>query len=129
MVNGRPVMNTRTPEKTKAWELYVSLISRQARTRARIDKPHDGPVILGCVFYLEIPKSWSQKKRQQALDGIIRATSVPDLSNLLKSIEDGGENVLWKNDSSIIGYGTVDGGITCKRYSDTPRVEVEAIFL
>jgi Holliday junction resolvase RusA-like endonuclease len=129
MINGHPVMRTITPTKTRAWETYVSLIARQARTRARIDNPHDGPVVLGCVFYLEIPKSWSEKKKQQARDGSLRATGVPDLSNLIKSIEDGCEGVLWVNDSSIIEYGTVDGLPMSKRYSNTPRVEVEAVFL
>ena len=128
MKDGRPMMRTRTPTKTRAWETYVSLIARQARTRARIDHPHDGPVILGCIFYLEIPKSWTEKKKAQALDGSIRAVSDPDLSNLFKSIEDGCEGVLWINDSSIIEYGTVDGIPPGKRYSDNPRVEVEAVL-
>jgi Holliday junction resolvase RusA-like endonuclease len=129
MIGGHPVMRTKTPDKTRAWETYVSLIARQARTRARIDRPHDGPVVLGCVFYLKIPKSWSEKKKQQAREGWLRATDVPDLSNLLKSIEDGCEGVLWLNDSSIFSYGTVDGTNTGKYYSDTPRVEVEAVLL
>lgn len=129
MINGRPVMRTKTPDATRTWENYVSLISRQARTRARLDHPHDGPVRLGCIFYLEIPKSWSEKKKSMARENLIPATSVPDLSNLFKSIEDGCESVLWTNDSHIVEYGTVDGTPSCKRYSDTPRVEVEAVFL
>jgi len=131
MVNGYPVMRTRTPPRTKAWEEYVSLIARQARTRARIDNPQDGPAVLGCVFYLAIPKSWPEKKKQQARDGLIRPMAVgdPDVSNLIKAIEDGCEGVLWTNDTTVVDYGTVDGLPTGKRYSDTPRVEVEAVFL
>lgn len=130
MIDGHPVMRTKTPDKTKAWEQYVSLIARQARTRARIDHPHSGPVMLGCVFYIAIPKSWSEAKKQQARDGNIRPIVVgePDTSNLIKSIEDGCQGVLWVNDTAIVDYGTVDGLPTGKHYSDTPRVEIEAVF-
>lgn len=130
MINGHPVMRTKTPDKTRAWETYVSLIARQARTRARIDQPHTGPVMLGCIFYIAIPKSWPAAKKQQARDGVIRPIVVgePDTSNLIKSIEDGCQGVLWVNDTAIVDYGTVDGLPTGKHYSDTPRVEVEAVF-
>lgn len=130
MIDGYPVMRTRTPGKTRAWEQYVSMIARQARTRARIDQPHSGPVMLGCVFYIAIPKSWPVAKKQQARDGVLRPMVVgdPDTSNLIKSIEDGCQGVLWVNDTAIVDYGTVDGLPTGKRYSDMPRVEIEAVF-
>jgi len=130
MIDGHPVMRTRTPQRTRAWEQFVGLIARQARTRARIDQPYGGQIMLGCIFYLPIPKSWSRAKKQEARDGLIRPMAIgdPDTSNLLKSIEDGCEGVLWVNDTTIVDYGTVDDLPMGKRYSDTPRVEVEAVF-
>lgn len=128
MINGHPVMRTRTPEKTRAWETYVSLIARQAVARNRFVHPEDGWVSLGCIFFLPIPRSWSEDKRQNAREGIIRPTGTPDLSNLMKSIEDGCEGVLWTNDSAIVEYGTVDGRPTSKYYSETPRVEIEVAY-
>lgn len=126
--NGKPVMRSITPEKTKAWEHFVSLISRQAAVKHGLREPIPlgTPIMLGCVFYMTIPTSWSQKKKQEAREGKIRHTSKPDLSNLLKAIEDGAENVLWTNDSQIVCYGMVDNTVaTQKCYGDDPRTEVE----
>ena len=86
--------------------------------------------MLGCLFYLSIPKSWPEAKKQQARDGTLRPMTVgePDTSNLLKAIEDGCEGVIWVNDVTVLDYGTVDGLPMGKHYSDTPRVEVEIVF-
>lgn len=129
MINGHPVMRTKTPTKTKTWEKYVGLIARQAATRAGITAPPEGAISLGCIFYLPIPESWSESKKQQAREGALRPTGIPDLSNLYKSIEDGCEEVLWRNDSAVVEYGTVRGWPPSKFYSNRPRVEVEVVFL
>jgi Holliday junction resolvase RusA-like endonuclease len=129
MIEGHPVMRTKTPPRTKAWEKYVGLIARQAATRAGITAPPEGAASLGCIFYLPIPESWSEAKKQQAREGTIRPLGYPDLSNLYKSIEDGCEGVLWHNDSAVAEYGTVRGWPPSKYYSARPRVEVEVVFL
>jgi len=129
MIGHRPVMSTKTPPKTKAWERYVGLVARQAAVAAGIAHPQDGAASLGCIFYLPIPESWTEKKKQQAREGTIRPTGYPDLSNLYKSIEDGCEGVLWKNDSAVVEYGTVRSWPPSKYYSHRPRVEVEVVFL
>jgi Holliday junction resolvase RusA-like endonuclease len=127
--NGKVAMKTKTPPNTKAWETYVSLIARQARTKIRMDTAPKSPVELGCIFFLPIPSSWSDKKKQKANEWLVPMTTRPDLSNLLKAIEDACEGILWHNDSQIVQYGTVDGTPTSKRYSDRPRVEVEVKYL
>jgi len=128
--NGKPIIDTKTPDKTKAYEQYVSLIARQAAAQSGLRQPVPlrTPITLGCIFYLPIPSSWSQKKKNRARSGELEHTSRPDLSNLLKSIEDGAEGVLWKNDSQINVYGTVDGEPPKKLYSDEPRVEIEMVW-
>jgi Holliday junction resolvase RusA-like endonuclease len=125
--NGKPLMKSKTPGNTKAWEEYISLVARQAAARAGLRKPIPlgTPVTLGCLFYMPIPSSWSPSKKQQAREGIIEHTSVPDLSNLFKCIEDGAEKVLWHNDSQITCYGTVDGVQPKKLYAREARTEVE----
>jgi len=129
MKNGKLSMKTKTPDKTKGWETYVSLICRQAAANNRLQEVPRGPVVLGCIFYMPIPKSWSKKKKAEALAGTLLPTPKPDLSNFIKAIEDAGEKVLWDNDSQIIGYGTIDGVITSKRYSNKPRVDVEIRYI
>lgn len=125
--DGAPLMKTKTPGKTKAWEQFISLVSRQATVKhgLRNPIPLGTPVILGCLFYMSIPPSWSLAKKERARSGELRHTTRPDLSNLLKCIEDGAEGVLWNNDSQIDSYGTVDGVATKKLYGLQPRTEVE----
>jgi len=125
--NGKPVIDTKTPGKTKAYEQYVALMARRAAAQGGLRQPIPlgTPVTLGCIFYLPIPSSWSPKKKERARSGELQHTSRPDLSNLLKCIEDGAEGVLWKNDSQINVYGTVDGELPRKLYADEPRVEIE----
>ena len=125
--NGKPVMESKTPGKTKAWEEYISLVARQAAARHNLREPipRGTPVTLGCLFFMSIPSSWNPKKKQQAREGTIKPTGVPDLSNLFKCIEDGAEKVLWHNDSQITCYGTVDGAQSQKLYAREARTEVE----
>lgn len=126
--DGKPLMSSKTPGKTAAWEEYISLVARQAAARVGLSKPIPLgiPVTLGCLFYMPIPSSWSAKKKKQAREGIIEPTGSPDLSNLFKCIEDGAEKVLWHNDSQITCYGTVDGIPPKKLYAQDPRTEIEA---
>jgi len=128
--NGKPVMKTTTPGNTKAWEMFVSLNARKAAVKQGIKSPapHGTPVVLSCIFYMPIPPSWSEQKKQEARDGKIQHTSKPDLSNLLKSIEDGAEGVLWANDSQVVRYSDIDGVPTQKLYGDNPRTEIEAVW-
>lgn len=125
--NGKPVMSSKTPGKTKAWEEYIHLVARQAAARHGLLKPIPlgTPVTLGCLFYMSIPSSWPPSKKKEAREGIIEPTGSPDLSNLFKCIEDGAEKVLWQNDAQITCYGTVDGVQSKKLYAREARTEVE----
>jgi Holliday junction resolvase RusA-like endonuclease len=129
--NKNKITRTFTPSKTREWETYVSAIARQVAVKNKLVKPHEGPIILGCIFHRSIPKSLIKtKKQRKALEEKqVFPTTKPDLSNYFKSIEDACEGILWKNDSQIIGYGFIDAKYCCKTYSNNPRVEVEVQFL
>lgn len=75
----------------------------------------DGPLHLDITFYFSYPKM-SKKKREELLHNY--HVYVPDLSNLIKLIEDvGTEAGLYKDDRLI-------SKITSKKeYADTARVE------
>lgn len=64
------------------------------------------------------PKSWSQKKRKAALQGVVHHIVKPDLDNVLKAVGDALNGVVYEDDSQII-----DCHIR-KAYAETPRVEV-----
>lgn len=90
----------------------------------RPEKPLTGAQWLGLRAYLPIPQSWPKSKKAQAQSGAIRPTSKPDLSNLIKHVEDCLEALnFWENDSQVVEYLPGIG----KYYDDGngPRWEIE----
>lgn len=71
-------------------------------------------------FYMPIPKSFSQFKKNACGWGFIEHTSKPDRSNLEKFYEDCANGILWKDDSQITC------GKIIKKYceNDNPRTEI-----
>lgn len=119
------ITKTKTPPRTRAWEEFVSLIARQAAVRHGLRSPITGAVTLGCIFYLPPTKAILNSHRDDVEKEVLPHIIVPDLSNLIKSIEDGCNGVLWVDDCQIDSYGPVDGKPPSKKYSNRPRVEVE----
>ena len=76
-------------------------------------------VRLTCVIYRAVPKSWSRRKRADAIADKIRPTTRPDLDNLIKGIKDALSGVWYKDDSQVVEYGKVG-----KWYAEEPRVYV-----
>ena len=86
-------------------------------TIARKEKASFPEQGLEIIFYLPVPKSWSQwKKKHHHMKG---HASKPDLSNLLKALEDG----LLKEDKMIFNY----AGLT-KKWVNQERGYIEFIY-
>lgn len=66
-----------------------------------------------------IPASWSQRKREAAMRGEIRPAKRPDLSNIVKQVEDAFNGVVYRDDSLIVEYGKLR-----KVYSGQPKIVV-----
>lgn len=81
-------------------------------------------VAFGVDVVLPIPKSWPKADKAAALAGIKLATSKPDLSNVVKAVEDGLNGVVWGDDSQIVRYLPSQ-----KRYGLEPGVMVTVILL
>lgn len=109
IVTGRPVPKGRprvynhhaiTPRKTLEAEHWL-------RDQYIEQNPHSKPftrqICVDCVFYEPIPKSWSKKKRQLAMDGKLSFMSRPDLDNLVKLVLDALNEVAYLDDSQITG--------------------------
>ena len=58
-------------------------------------------------------------KREAALAGTLRPTTKPDVSNVLKGVEDALKGVWYKDDSQIIGFDELG-----KWYGERPRIEI-----
>lgn len=72
------------------------------------------PLSVNVAFHVEVPASWSKKRRAAALSGEIRPTGKPDLDNCIKLIFDGLNKIAWLDDSQVVTL------TASKRYDTTP---------
>ena len=103
------------PAKSRNYKQIV----RAEAVKVKPDKPLEGALSLTVKVYREIPKSFSRKKRAQAIEGSLRPTTKPDLSNLVKGIEDALNSIIYRDDAQLVDVDLQ------KFYSEQPRVEVE----
>jgi Holliday junction resolvase RusA-like endonuclease len=70
--------------------------------------PLKGPLRMSCIFAIKPPSSWSEKKKKEAVLGFDLPDKKPDLSNILKTIEDALEGIVYENDCQICQYGDLE---------------------
>lgn len=104
-----------TPEKTVRYESLVALAAQEAMQGAQLI---EGPVRITINIYCDIAQSWSQKKKNAALDGFIRPTGKPDWDNVAKAISDALNGIVYRDDKQIVW------ALVTKQYAAAPRVEV-----
>lgn len=115
VAQARPRFNRHTgraydTQKSKSWKerVYFSALPHKPKELLT------GPVYLHVNIHRSIPKSWSKKKRAAATNLEVLPTSKPDLSNILKGIEDALNGVIWRDDSQVVGLKM------SKAYTDKP---------
>ena len=106
-----------TPKKTADYERRVKICVMQLMAVQHL-RPTTEAIRLYVQAFFPIPSSWSLSKKKNAIEGVLKPVSRPDLDNLVKSIQDALNGVAYKDDSQII---ELIGG---KHYSYEPRVEV-----
>jgi Holliday junction resolvase RusA-like endonuclease len=114
------IVTTFTPPET---ERYENLVKMAARQGMGMREPFGGPIRLILNIDLPIPGGWSMKRQTMAAGALIGATKKPDVSNVLKAVEDGMNGVVYADDSQIVDLWV------SKRYSRAPGVRVEAVEL
>ena len=103
-----------TDEKTRNYE---SLVGEHARAAMNGFAILATPVAVSINAFYEIPKSWSKKKKQQAMLGEI-VPGKSDIDNIAKSVLDGAQSIVMTNDRNVCRL-TIR-----KSFSYEPRVEV-----
>lgn len=88
-----------TPAKTVAYESAVQSAATEAMAGR---EPSARPIKLVVNLELEVPSSWSKKRRNLALAGQIRATKKPDADNVLKGLKDACNGIVWKDDAQVV---------------------------
>lgn len=104
-----------TPEKTASYE---SLVATAAHGAMRGAEPIKGACHVDMDIRLMVPMSWSAKRRNQALEGLVFPTKKPDLDNILKAVFDAINGIVWEDDVQAVYVQAV------KRYSAVPGVHV-----
>lgn len=85
----------------------------------RPKEPLSKAAIVKFIGYLPIPKSFSKKKREQALNLEIVPVTKPDVDNLTKQLFDALTRMgFWTDDKIVFSLTAI------KLYSDKPRWEV-----
>ena len=108
-------ISTYTPEKTRSYE---TLIKESAKQAMGSSEPLETPVSLYLYIRVPIPASATKKRLQAISDGSEKPTKKPDASNILKSVEDGMNGVVYHDDSQIINIHVT------KVYSSVPGVDI-----
>ena len=88
-----------TDAKTRSYENLVKLLALQAMENAGAQMT-DKPVKATINAYFEIPKSYTKKKIQAIINGEIKPAK-PDLDNIAKSLLDGCNKIIFKDDVQI----------------------------
>lgn len=108
-------VHTYTPEKTASYESLIKLAGSKAMNDT---PPTDKPVFLTMHIGVQVPASWSKKKRVAALGMGVYPAKKPDIDNIIKCVGDALNGVVWIDDSQIVGINAT------KRYSETPGINV-----
>ena len=106
------------PPKTAQFKRELGMLAR-ALTRAKKYVIPTGGISVNIQVVRTVPQSWSNKKRSEAIKGLIQPVTKPDLSNYIKSIEDALNGILWHDDNATVQL------ISSKQYGRVGRVIVE----
>lgn len=122
VAKGRPKLSTRggfarayTPAKTRRYE---DLIRCEAANAMGDRPPLTEAVAMIVTAYVAPPKALSKKKRQDALDGVLKPVTRPDADNYAKAALDGCNAIIFRDDSLVTDL------IVRKRYSERPRLTI-----
>jgi Holliday junction resolvase RusA-like endonuclease len=108
-------ISTYTPEKTRTYEALIKEASKEAMGST---EPLETPVSLYLYIRVPIPKSCTKKRLEAIANGSEKPIRKPDGSNILKSVEDGMNSVVYKDDSQIVNIHV------SKVYSTVPGVDI-----
>lgn len=107
VVRGRAILTEgfgERPKRHKAWRKAVSDAAETWLSKHGDMPPYDGPVCIDLTFYLPRPKSTSKR--------ITTAHRKPDLSKIVRAVEDSLTGIIYTDDARIIEI------VAKKQYAD-----------
>lgn len=91
-------------ESAQRYLAYKTRIGHTARKQ--FSEPLSGPVAVEICFRYPIPRSWSKKRSERALEGLDLPTVKPDIDNCVKGIFDALNKIAWKDDAQVVALVT-----------------------
>lgn len=105
------------PKESRDYKNWIKLCSTEA-VKICGWKYTEKQLAVDIEAYFEIPKSKTNKFKQQAMEGTIRPTIKPDLDNIAKGVLDALNKLIFKDDSQVVE-------LTIKKfYNDEPYTKV-----
>lgn len=89
---------TFTDDKTVAYEALVKLAAGAVMGAA---PPTETAVVVSIAAYRAVPTSWSRRRREQALQGLIRPAGKPDCDNIAKIVCDAMNGIVYRDDAQV----------------------------
>lgn len=108
-----------TNDKAKPWQGEIRAAAGEAYKGILLD----GPLLLSAVFYFARPEGhYGTGRNAGTLKGSAPhfKTTAPDLDKLLRTLKDGLEGIIYKNDAQVSKYGELEKVFT----ESQERVEV-----
>jgi Holliday junction resolvase RusA-like endonuclease len=84
-------------ERAKRYFAYKQQIALSVKQH--IKTPSERPILADITFYMPIPNSWSQIKKER-MNGAVHK-SKPDIDNLIKGLFDSLNKIVWKDDNLV----------------------------
>lgn len=109
-----PFVSVYDSKKSKANKALIASYAQQVKPTV----PLDCDLEVEIIFYKQVLKSFSKKQKEQALSGMLRPSTKPDIDNYVKAVFDGINGIIWKDDARVVDLKS------SKYYSDRPRTEV-----
>lgn len=96
---GSSFVSTYTPPETVKNEQRIADAAKAAMAGST---PCSLPIEILVELRMQIPVSWSKKKRVAAAAGQVRATKKPDLDNCAKSVLDACNGIVFADDGQVV---------------------------
>ena len=134
VIEGKPVPNQYVairygkcciPIRKTRVQKFIKTVGKAAMMAMIGKQPLEGAIEQRIVFYSRISKSWSNKKKREASEGLILPTSKNncDLDNVLKTVGDGLSGIVYKDDGQVVISHAY------KKYADKDYMEIEIVEL
>ena len=104
------------PKEDVIYENLVKLSFQQAKPSDY--NLFDQAVTMTILAYFAIPKSFSKKKQNEAIEGRISPLTKPDADNIAKIICDALNDIAYKDDTQIVELTII------KKYASEPKVKI-----